>query len=185
MIQGLKISGPVWKPHWVSRTIKEDVLYPGHAPRKETKEYRAVRYKLVYDMDLPCLVCGVKQSTLKNKKENRFGAKMMQTHHRMIEYAFAEGVDIDKFNKTIVPTLASHHPKDLQYKKPFTHEKMLKWVDHSPHNLWVLCDVHHIGKNTGIHELTYPIWSAQDLLLPDFQAKINIKVKENYHGHKH
>ena len=181
----LQITGSVWRPHWVKRTVTEEVLYPGHAPRKETKEYKAIHKKFVYDMDLPCLVCGVRASTLKDPKINRFGSKNMQTHHRMVEYAFAQGVDLDKFNNSIVPTMASHHPTDKQYKKPFTQQQMLDWVDHSPHNLWVLCDVHHIGKNSGIHELTYPIWSAQDLLKPEFQANIKVNVKENLHGHKH
>jgi hypothetical protein len=37
-------------------------------------------------------------------------------------------------------------------------------VDHSPDNLWVLCDVHHRHKFVGIHAITYPIWGPQDLV---------------------
>lgn len=50
-------------------------------------------------------------------------------------------------------------------------------MDHSPDNLWVLCNVHHRAKYLGIHEITYPIWSPMDLLRPDFEAWVEKEVK--------
>jgi hypothetical protein len=50
------------------------------------------------------------------------------------------------------------------------------WVDHSPDNLWVLCDVHHRHRYLGIHEISYPIWAPQDLLRPDFEDYVRQQV---------
>jgi hypothetical protein len=53
--------------------------------------------------DLPCLVCGVRNSTLKNKSKNPHGAKQLETHHRIIEWALANAIDPGKFNNAIRP----------------------------------------------------------------------------------
>jgi len=58
-----------------------------------------------------------------------------------------------------------------------TVEDVKGWVDHSPDNLWVLCDVHHRAKYFGIHEITYPIWCPMDLLDPEFDDYVRKQLK--------
>jgi len=48
-----------------------------------------------------------------------------------------------KFNKVLLANLRRKHPDKEDYKKDFTADDIADWVDHSPDNLWVLCDVHH------------------------------------------
>lgn len=160
------------KQHVQNHTINELQFYPAHNKRNETPEYAAVHKHMTKDLDLPCLVCGVRRSTLKNPRANRWGAKQMETHHHVIEWALANAVDVKKFNTRLRPFLAHRHPSDpvWHYEKPFDQKKIAAWVDHSEHNLWVLCDVHHRAQYLGIHEITFPIWTPMDLYLEDFEA---------------
>lgn len=162
--------------HENRRKLDERAFYPAHDLRKESKEYAKVHKNLVVELDLPCLVCGVRHSTLKNKKKNTYGAKQLETHHHMIEWALANAIDVDKFNNTILPHLNHRHPQKQEYQKPFTQEQVAAWVDHSEDNLWVLCDVHHRAKYFGIHEITYPIWCPMDLLRPDFEKYVKEQI---------
>ncbi|MBU6296747.1 MAG: hypothetical protein KGJ79_16340 [Alphaproteobacteria bacterium] len=157
--------------HIQHHTIDELQFYPEHDQRTESPEYKRVHRRLTVELDLPCLVCGVRQSTLKTPAENRYEAKAMETHHHMVEWALANAIDVGKFNKTLRPNLAHRHPNDptWHYERPFDEAKIRAWVDHSEHNLWVLCDVHHRAKYLGIHEITYPIWAPMDLYRDDFK----------------
>jgi hypothetical protein len=154
--------------HEMRRQLQEIDFYPAHDKRLETPEYKAAHKKLAIDQDLPCMVCGVRNSTLKDPAKNPFGAKQMETHHHVIEWALANAVDVDKFNATLLPNLQARHPNDPAYQKPFTAEDICNWVDHNEDNLWVLCDVHHRAPFFGIHAITHPIWGPQDLLRDDF-----------------
>jgi hypothetical protein len=162
----------VVEQHVQHHTIDELQFYPAHDQRQETPEYAKAHRHMTIDLDLPCLVCGVKHSTLSNPAENRYGAKQMETHHHIIEWALQNAIDVDKFNKAIRPALAHKHPNDptWHYETDFDAVTVTAWVDHSEHNLWVLCDVHHRAKYLGIHEITYPIWGPMDLLRPDFET---------------
>jgi hypothetical protein len=163
--------------HIQDHTIHELQFYPVHDKRRETKEYKAVHERLTKTLDLPCLVCGVRNSTLKSEAENPFNAKQMETHHHVLEWALQNAIDVDKFNKILLPHLAHRHPKKEQYQKPFTEDQLRAWVDHDEDNLWVLCDVHHRAKFLGIHEITYPIWSPFNLLRPDFLDWANQEIE--------
>jgi hypothetical protein len=154
--------------HQNPRLLKEIAFYPAHDARRETEAYKAVHKKMVVDMDLPCLICGVKHSSLQDKKKNIWGAKQMETHHHVIEWALANAIDVDKFNQNVLPHLKHKHNKP-EYNKLFTADQVRDWVDHSEDNLWVLCDVHHRAKYFGIHEISQPIWGPQDLLRDDFE----------------
>ena len=46
------------------RTLSELVFYPEHAPRTASALYTRTHHQLVYDEDRPCVVCGVRRSTL-------------------------------------------------------------------------------------------------------------------------
>jgi hypothetical protein len=156
--------------HVQAHKVDELQFYPAHDQRTESSAYVAAHKHMTQVLDLPCLVCGVRNSTLKSAA-NRYGAKAMETHHHIIEWALANAVDTQRFNDSIRPNLAHKHPNDpvWTYETPFTDDQVRQWVDHSEHNLWVLCDVHHRAKFLGIHEITYPIWAPQDLLRADFQ----------------
>jgi len=164
--------------HESRRQLDERAFYPAHDARKESAAYAKVHRHLCIDLDLPCLVCGVKHSTLNDERENPYGAKAMETHHHIIEWALANAVDTAHFNKTLRPNLAHRHPQDPTwgYETPFDDQKVKEWVDHSEHNLWVLCDIHHRHKFLGIHEISYPIWCPQDLLRPDFADYVQRQV---------
>lgn len=162
----------VVQQHLQHHTVDELQFYPAHDQRRESPDYAKVHKNLTETLDLPCLVCGVQHSTLGDTKKNRYGAKQMETHHHIVEWALQNAIDVDKFNQTLRPHLAHRHPNDdtWHYEQKFDAKKVRAWVDHSEHNLWVLCDVHHRAKYLGIHEITYPIWAPMDMLRPDFES---------------
>jgi hypothetical protein len=172
----LKVQKNLQQIHEDRRRLTELAFYPAHDKRKETKEYKAVHHHMAVELDLPCLICGVRNSTLKDKEQNRYGAKAMETHHHVIEWSLANAVDAAKFNKILLPNLAHKHPDKPEYQKPFADEDVRNWVDHSSDNLWVLCDVHHRAVYFGIHEITYPIWCPMDLLRDDFEDYVKQEI---------
>jgi hypothetical protein len=170
----------VVKQHVQMHTIDELQFYPTHDKRRETREYQAIHEKMVKEKDLPCLVCGVKYSTLHDPKENPYGATQIETHHHIVEWALQDAIDVGKFNKTLRPHLAYRHPNDpvWKYETLFDEKKVRDWVDHSEHNLWVLCNIHHRAQFLGIHEVTYPIWSPMNLLRDDFEEWARKEMEE-------
>lgn len=177
MIKKVKIHGGL-------RILKEADFYPEHEKRRSTEEYRAIHKKLVIEKDLPCLICGVKYSDLIDKekraclKVNPFTAKQIETHHHVIEWSLANAIDVEKFNNTLLPHLKSRHPNEKLYHSSMTRENIKNWVDHHEHNLWVLCDVHHRHKFFGIHAITGPMWSPQNLFLEDFKEAVSEQIED-------
>lgn len=162
--------------HMQNHTLQELQFYPEHDQRRESDEYKQAHRRLVVSLDLPCIVCGVRYSTLENREQNPYAARRMETHHHIIEWALQNAVDVDKFNKILRPHLAHRHAHNKAYRTDFTQEQIRDWVDHSEDNLWVLCDVHHRAKYLGIHEVTYPIWSPMNLLRDDFESWVQDEV---------
>jgi len=84
MVRRLKDQLAVFKRskdiHENRRKLDERAFYPAHDKRKETAAYKAVHEKLVKQLDLPCLVCGIKYSTLKDKTQNRYGGGIKNKH---------------------------------------------------------------------------------------------------------
>lgn len=152
--------------HEVDRILKEAVFYPEHMPRKESPAYAKVHHQLVVVEDRPCLICGVRNSTLKDPEKNPHGAKEIETHHHIIEWALQNAIDLDKFNEHVWPNLKARHPG--KYPEPFTQQQMLDFIDHGEDNLWPLCDIHHRHSLVGIHSITGPIWGAQNLIKDGF-----------------
>jgi hypothetical protein len=183
MVQRLKDQRTVYRKaqeiHENPRVLKERAFYPAHDKRLETPEYKKAHDHLTKALDLPCLVCGVKNSTLKNKVQNRYGARQMETHHHLIEWSLANAIDPAKFNKIVLPHLKVRHPQNPDYAKAaFSQADVAAWVDHSEDNLWVLCDVHHRAAYLGIHEITYPIWCPMDLLRDDFEEYVRQQIQQ-------
>jgi hypothetical protein len=164
------------------RMLTEWMAYPSHKPRVSTPEYTEIHKQMVKTDGLGCLVCGVTDATLGDPKKNLFGAKQLETHHHIVEWALTNAIDLNAFNAQLLPFLQKKYATKTAsrtqdqdwlnlYKSnaPFTQKQMEGWIDHCSHNLWVLCDVHHRAKYVGIHEISYPIWSPQDLLGPNWQ----------------
>jgi hypothetical protein len=164
--------------HAKQRLLSEIAFYPKHAKRTESPKYKIVHNDMVRTKDLPCLVCGVQNSTLKDPKKNTYGARQMETHHHVVEWALANAIDVGKFNRILRPNLAHKHPDNADYKSAMSQQQILDWVDHSSDNLWVLCDVHHRAKYFGIHEITYPIWCPMDMLEPHFDNFVRTELKK-------
>jgi hypothetical protein len=120
----------------LNRTLDERVAYPAHPPRKASSIYTRTHHHLVYEMDAPCWVCGIRHST--------DGA--METHHYRFEWASQYGLDL---------TMVEADFPDLTDR-----EKLAEWVD-SEGNMLVLCATHHRAKYEGIHMITYPAWLLQ------------------------
>ena len=126
----------------LNRTLHEIAWYPPHDPRRASSEYRRVHKKLVYEMDEPCWICGIRHST---------GGKM-ETHHSELEWAAEQAFEGD-------PIMLAKLLVDIKFTvgEP---EDLRKWLD-SEGNMLVLCDEHHRGPYTGIHSITYPVWKLQ------------------------
>jgi hypothetical protein len=153
----------------VSRTLREWVFYPEHEKRTASAEYKKTREQLIYKEKRGCLICGVKADVVDDEAKradpnvNPYGAKQLETHHHVIEWALGNAIDVDKFNKYVLPNLRTRHPNDALYQSDLTAPEVLGWIDNNRDNLWVLCDVHHRAKYVGIHEITLPIWGPQDI----------------------
>jgi hypothetical protein len=169
---------PLTQYHVVQRFLQEKAFYPPHDKRKESPAYAKIHKLMTITEDQPCLVCGVRHSTLGDPAHNPFGAVQLETHHHTIEWALANAIVPDLFNNHVRPGLlrraqqrqtAGHVDPiytefDALYPNPMTADQIKAWVDHAADNLWVLCDVHHRHKFVGIHAITYPIWGPQDLV---------------------
>lgn len=118
------------------RQLDENVAYPSHEPRKASSEYHATHKHLVYTLDEPCWICGIKHSQ----------GGSMETHHAHLEWAAANGVDIARIT--------------LDFPDVTDEAALRKWLD-SEGNMTVLCAAHHRGQHTGIHEISYPAWLLQ------------------------
>jgi hypothetical protein len=164
--------------HEVRRLLDERAFYPPHDARKESPAYARVHKQLVKEHG--CLICGVTYDILKDKKsredlgKNPYAAKQLETHHHVIEWALANAIDTGKFNALVFPHLKARHPD--RYKSPLTDQEVKDWVDHSPDNLWVLCDVHHRAKYFGIHEITDPLWGPQDIFNDAFLKQVRAAI---------
>jgi hypothetical protein len=158
--------------HLQQDMLSQRVFYPAHDRRTESKAYHASHDLLVNKNNRPCLVCSVTAADLhanpNDPKTNPFGAKALETHHRIVEWSLAQAVDLAKFNDRIVGALHRHDPTNAKYAQPFTRDQMLAWIDADVDNLWVLCDVHHRHKYVGIHAISGPIWGPQDILQTGF-----------------
>ena len=118
------------------RSLDELVADPAHEPRKASPEYTKTHHHLVVELDEACWICGIRHST----------GGAMETHHAHLEWAAANGVDL--------PAIMADWPA-------VTDEASLRtWLD-SEGNMLVLCDAHHRGQHTGIHEVSYPAWLLQ------------------------
>lgn len=163
------------------RTLKEIAKYPPHPPRTASRRYRETHHRLIVEQDRPCIICGVRHSTLDDPAHNRWGARQMETHHHIVEWALAGAIDLDRFNARIVPRLLARHGDRVTYGHAFTQAEMEAWIDGDEANLWVLCSTHHRSPLVGIHAVTHPIWGVQDLLRGSYDLT-GFRAKETAHA---
>jgi hypothetical protein len=165
--------------HELRRQLEEHAFYPPHQPRQASPAYRAVHEKLVNESG--CRICGVTNDILKDPARradlslNQYGALQLETHHYVIEWAFANAIDPDKFNRSILPSLQQQHGT-AKYSGPLSARQIADWIDHDEDNLWVLCDVHHRARFFGIHEITGPVWGPQHILRDEFIARVQAEI---------
>jgi hypothetical protein len=133
-------TGPV-PAHAQSRRLHETIYYPEHDPRKASAEYHRVHHHLVYELDEPCWVCGVRQSQMS-------AGQHMETHHWTVEWALANSIDPSKILAQF-PVMGAPDEAHLR-----------AWLD-SEANMLVLCSLHHRDGLHGVHSVTYPAWVAQ------------------------
>lgn len=134
--------------HPQSRTLKETVYYPSHDPRRASAEYERVHHHLVYELDEPCWICGLRQSELPTGQH-------METHHRALEWALANAADPSKILADFPEMGAADDPH------------LREWLD-SESNMFVLCPAHHRHGLYGVHMITMPAWIAQRYLRDDW-----------------
>jgi len=127
--------------HEVKSTDSWDEYYPDHVQRTESSLFRKTKHHLVHVLDTPCYICGT--------KENR------ESHHKFIEWAFANAVDWDKVKED--------HP-DFDWS---TFKSAEDFVD-SEYNALILCSKHHRAPNHGVHHMPYPNWLIQKYVRDDF-----------------
>lgn len=168
--------------HGKFNQFAEADFYPEHEKRKESPEYRKIRSQIIIEQNSGCIICGVTNKDLsdpitrKDTRINFYQASHMELHHYHVEWALANAVDLDKFNNLLRVHLAALYPSYEIYKSPMDQSELLAWIDHHPHNLMPLCDVHHRHKYYGIHCATYPNWVTSNLYKDDFIESIKKKI---------
>lgn len=141
--------------HATTEGVAAVEMTPPHPPREETPEYARAHNHLVKVLDEPCAMCGVRNSTLHDSKQNPFGATAIETHHYPIERSLLDACDPRKVG-VVFPQV-----KDRASLETF--------VD-SEQNLMVLCDIHHRHPLHGIHHLTPQDFFVQPFLLEGYQV---------------
>jgi hypothetical protein len=141
--------------HATTEGVAAVEMTPPHPPREETPEYAKAHHHLTIVLDSPCAMCGVRNSTLKDPKENPFGATALETHHYPVERSLLDACDPAKVG-VVFPQV-----KDQATLEAF--------VD-SEHNLMVLCDIHHRHPLHGIHHLTPQDFFVQPFLWEGYQV---------------
>ena len=152
------------------RTLSETVWYPEHSPRTASALYAKTHHQLVYIEDRPCVVCGVRNSTLGSPLALAVGAKALETHHDLIEWAGQNEIDYDKLaadhpDLTTLGALAGAYHAHLnansgRFEGTLDPAILTAFID-STDQLIVACDAHHRSSGKGIHSITGPIWNLQ------------------------
>jgi hypothetical protein len=134
----------VTAPHKISRTFAEVEIVPGHQPRKESKEFRDNKKRLVADGHGGCWV-------------GQGCSGGCQTHHYGIEWSLWDDVDPALLQEFLLEWDVYGYSKVLR-GKPITGPDDIR-------NLMNLCEHHHIASGFGIHFMTFPLWISQKIAL--------------------
>lgn len=149
------VSDALQHVHPTMESVANIELTPPHSPRVETPAYRKAHHFLVVEKDSPCLVCGVRNSTLHDPASNPFQATALESHHAPIERSLLECCDPLKVHKV--------------YPQVYDQPTLETFVD-SPQNLIILCDIHHRSTHAGIHHLLYQDFVILPFLKDGYQV---------------
>lgn len=151
----------VEQDHELSETLTVDVITPGHEPRKTTELFRKSKDELKASQHPPCCwICG--------RTEAELGAPL-EAHHDGIERSFAEG-EIDW--ERVKADFPNHDWSTFDAADPYTFVD-----DMSPNGQGLLlCKEHHTGKDTGIHNIPFPLWRLQRYLKDGAKWSPNIVI---------
>lgn len=154
--------GSVSKVHVTAESVVVYEMTPPHLPRTQTPMYVKSHKYLVETQDKPCVVCGVRNSTLSDAAQNKFGASTLETHHYPVERSLLEACDPNKVH--------------LAFPEVIDQETLEAFVD-SPRNLIVLCDVHHRSVQQGIHHLLVQDYAILPFLYDNYQIVASANTK--------
>lgn len=144
------------------RTLHELAHYPEHAPRESDPNYHifnAARHHLIDVLGVGCWIGGATKAQIAAglPKDHRcYGATQLEAHHAVAEFAGLNEVDWQKVARDF-PQLGVHDD-----------ESFLKAAE-SEGGLMILCSKHHRGPQTGIHSITYPVWSLDRIARDDWE----------------
>ena len=155
--------GEIEQVHATVEGVDAYEMTPPHAPRVETETYRKAHHFLVVERDTPCLVCGVRQSTLADPTKNTVGAKAIETHHYPIERSLVDACDPVKVH--------------TRFPQVFDRTSLEAFVD-TPGNFAVLCDQHHRSMQQGIHHLLTQDFAILPFLYDGYELNA-LKANEN------
>jgi hypothetical protein len=131
----------VVQAHRIVRMLKEIVITPAHAKRKESPEFRNAKKRLRQDGHYRCWICG--------------DTKKLQVHHYGGEWSLEGDFAMDLLKQFL-------QEWDVYGYSHLLRNLPLTTVD-DVRNMMVLCQKHHTGEGHGIHEITFPIWITQKI----------------------
>ncbi len=134
--------------HATTVEVAQIEMTPPHPPREQTPMYMRTHHHLVYTLDTPCAICGVRNTTLQDPRENPCCARAIETHHYPIERSLLNACDPCKVH--------------LSFPQVKDHASLEAFVDLEA-NIMVLCDIHHRHPHHGIHHIL-----AQDFFIQPF-----------------
>ena len=141
--------------HATTVEVAQIEMTPPHPPREDTPIYARTHHHLVYTLDTPCAICGVRNTTLRNPGENPFRAQAVETHHYPIERSLLNACDPHKVH-VIFPQVKDHTSLEA-------------FID-SEENIMVLCDIHHRHPHYGIHHILAQDFFIQPFLFGGYQV---------------
>jgi 5-methylcytosine-specific restriction endonuclease McrA len=128
--------------HEITRTLTEAEIIPEHERRTESEEFRRNR-ALLLRQGHRCWICGDDQD--------------LEAHH-IFEWSLWNALDPQK----ALETLRAFDPYGFTEHDP---DRPLQSPD-DIRNLLILCRRHHLGREAGIHEITFPVWLPQRATKP-------------------
>lgn len=137
--------------HYDVQTLRQVAAYPPHGPRNTDPQhgvFEHARQHLIYTLGVGCWIGGATHAQIQAglpEGHRCYGAKELEAHHSVAEFAGLNAVDWRKVAKDF-PQAGIHSDEDF------------KRFANSEGGLMILCDIHHRDAGRGIHAVTYPAW---------------------------
>lgn len=131
--------------HEIHRTVSFVEDDPAHEHRRSTAAFERNRKKLVKEQK-SCWLCGA--------------TDRLEAHHFLLEWMYETKADYEQLYARAQRMDIHGYAARLKLK-PVTSVDDIR-------NLMLLCEPHHRGKGTGIHDLTWAAWIAQATTVKGF-----------------